>query len=279
MALDTATIIRRLAAAPSQQKDNEAQNIINGASTGDLAGVDAEGVLRLYEALAMGNFSYYSSRDQAAVKRLRDYTQFQPVTNTPDYGVGLVTAARKTINSSLIKSAMVTNIYAAEYKRLSMLEWVGFDGATIGRGQLGQPAYADVQKKFKAELEACVTRVFVSELLAAPVPAPPIILFKFDFGKYSVKIPTQYAGVYTYPAIEDFVVAAYLAIRIEAATKAGRTTQDTAKFAVAVYHGMFAMVSAAQTATGDTVNWSPVEANLKSGGHTDEVDYVNEVVK
>ncbi len=275
MALDTATIIKRLAAAPSQQKDNEAQNIINGASVSDLAGVDAEGVLRLYEALAMLPPRIYSSNDAAAMKRLKDNTQFQPVTSTPAYGVGLVTGAAKTKNSTLVTAAMVTNIYAAEKKRLSWGEWLGVDGATIGRGQLGQPAFTDVQTKFKNELEICATHVFV----AAQLAGAPYVSSNIDYTKYAAIVPTQYSTVISYPPIEDFVVAAYLAIKIDAATKAGRAPLDSARFAVAVYHGMFAMVSAAQTAAGDTVNWSPVEAELNRQGHTDEVNYVNEVVK
>jgi hypothetical protein len=275
MPLDTATITRRLAAAPSQQKDNEAQNIINGATPDELKNLDAEGVLRLFEALAMLPPRIYSSRDAAAMQRLKDNTQFQPVTNTPEYGVGLVTNARQTRNYPLVTTQLVNNIYAAEKKRLSWGEQIGFDGATIGRGQLGQPAYTDVKTQFKNALEACVTRVFVAELLAnAPFPTANI-----DFSTYSAIIPAQYSSVIAYPAIEDFVVAAYLAIRIDRATKGGRSPQDSVRFAVALYHGMNAMVVAAQTAAKDEINWSPVETVLKSQGHTDEVDYVNEVVK
>lgn len=38
------------------------------------------------------------------------------------------------------------------------------------------------------------------------------------------------------------------------------------------------MVSAAQTATGNAIDWAPIAAELMSRGHVDEVDYVNEVV-
>lgn len=275
MPLDTATIIRRLAAAPAQQKDNEAQNIINGATTDELKNLDAEGVLRLFEALARLPPRIYSSRDAAAMSRLRDNTQFQPVTNTPEYGVGLVTGARQTRNFPLVTTQLVNNIYAAERTRLSWGERIGIDGATIGRGQLGQPAYTDVKTQFRNALEACATRVFIAELLAgAPDPTSNI-----DFGNYRVIVPEQYSAVIAYPAIEDFVVAAYLAIRIDRATKNGRSPQDTTRFAVALYHGMNQMVVAAQNATGDEINWGPVEAELRSQGHTDEADYVNEVVR
>lgn len=272
MPLDTAEVKRRLTAAPSQQTDNEAQNMINGATTAELANLDAEGVLRLYQALIAG---WYSSRDMAAMTRLKTNTQFQPVTNTPEYGVDLVRNAGKTKNQLLVTAQLVKNIYAAEYSRLSYAEWVGFDGSTIGRGQLGQPAYIDVKTKFGSELQACVNRVFIAELFAI-VPNPS---YRIDFSTYSVKVPANYSEVIRYPAIEDFVVAAYLAIRIDVATKAGRSNDDTLKFAVALYHGMFPMVSAAQTAVGDTINWAPVEAHLIGQGFTDEVNYVNEAVK
>lgn len=280
MSLTTAVIKSRLAAAASGQKDNEAQNIINGATTADLSGIDAEGVLRLYEALAMLPPRIYSARDDAAMTRLRDNTQFQPVTNTPEYGVNLVKGVGKT-NSTLLTTDHVTRIYAAENKRLSFGEGWAWDGSTIGRGQLGQPAYTDVNTHFASALKTCVTRVFIAELLADAVGSmsPYPKSSNFNFGTYEVIVPAQYSSAIKYPAIEDFVVAAYLSLKIAAATKAGRSNTDVLKFAVAVYHGMFAMVSAAQTASGDTVNWSPVETQLRSQGNTDEADYVNEVVK
>ena len=52
MALTSASIKTKLAAAPSLQRDNTAQDIINGASISDLRNLDSQGVLMLYEALA-----------------------------------------------------------------------------------------------------------------------------------------------------------------------------------------------------------------------------------
>ncbi|MDY6992043.1 MAG: hypothetical protein SVR94_05480 [Pseudomonadota bacterium] len=52
MPLDTNIIQKRLASVPKIQRDNEAQNIINGAMSVALRNLKAEGVLRLYEALA-----------------------------------------------------------------------------------------------------------------------------------------------------------------------------------------------------------------------------------
>lgn len=77
------------------------------------------------------------------------------------------------------------------------------------------------------------------------------------------------------------MVAAYLAIRIAAATKPGRSVTDTMRFAVAVYHGMYSMVRAAQVAVKDDINWAPVEKELLKKGdkEKDGVAYVHEVVK
>ena len=100
-----------------------------------------------------------------------------------------------------------------------------------------------------------------------------------DFKRYKINIPKNYNTIVSYPSIEDFVVAAYLAIRITAANKAGRSPKDVTRFAVALYHGMYAMVVSAQNAANDKINWAPVEAELLKRGHRDEVDYVHEVVK
>jgi hypothetical protein len=276
MALTTATIKTKLAAV--SEKDDEARNIINGATTADLASLDAEGVLRLYEALVLLPPRWYSSDDEAALTRLKTNTQFQPVTNMPDYGVDLIKNAGKTVNQTLLTPDHVTRIYVAEKKRLSWAERHGFDGDTVGRGQLGQPAYTDVKSSryFQTALETAATRVFLAKILEdAPATTTN---YHFDFSTYKVVVPKNYSGVWVYPALEDVVVAGYLAIKIGAATKAGRSNKDVLRFAVAVYHGMFKMVSAAQTAVGDTINWAPVEAELKKQGNTDEVAYVNEVV-
>lgn len=279
--LNTATIKKRLASVPCKQKDNEAQNIINGATSAELKSLDAEGVLRLYEALAMLPPRIYSDRDAAAMKRLATHTQFQPVTNTPEYGVSLVKKARQSqpVIQSQLTPALVTRIYAAERKRLGWFERHGFDGSTVGRGQLGQPAYDDVKasRYIKTALETCLTRVFLSKLLSKH-SGNPVGAQGFDMKTYKVKVPINYGDVWRNPPLEDFVVAAYLGIRIAAATKAGRSLKDTARFAVALYHGMRSMVVAAQTAVKDEINWTPVETELKQS-HTDEVAYVNEVVK
>jgi hypothetical protein len=289
MPLNTIIVKKRLASAPWKQKDNEAQNIINGATSSELKSLDAEGVLRLYEALVMLYPTVYSARDKAAMKKLATNTQFQPVKNTPDFGVNLVKRARLSQPNiqSQLTPGLVTRIYVAEKKRLDCFERLGFDGSTVGRGQLGQPAYMDVKKPvhFKTALETCLTRVFLARLLNSSQPSGASVL-GFDMKNYRVKIPVYYSSVWhdgllktDFRPLEDFVVAAYLAIRITAATKSGRSSKDTARFAVALYHGMRDMVVAAQTSVKDKINWVPVEAELLKKGYTDAVAYVKEVVK
>lgn len=169
MPLSTTIIKNKLALVPWTQKDNEAQNIINGASPQELKNLDAEGVLRLYEALALMPPRVYSSRDKAAMKKLVTHTEFQPVTNTPEYGVNLVKNVQKgnPVIQSQLTSDIITRIYAAEKKRLGWYESI-IDGSTVGRGQLGQPAYEDVKQpmRFKSVLETCLTRDLLAKLLS-----------------------------------------------------------------------------------------------------------------
>ena len=94
MPLNTATIKKRSASAPWKQKDNKAQKIIKEATPTELRSLDVEGVLRLFEALAMLPPRVYSNNDKAAIRKLKAHTQFQPVVKTPDFGVGLVKRAR-----------------------------------------------------------------------------------------------------------------------------------------------------------------------------------------
>jgi hypothetical protein len=282
MSLNTATIKSRLAAASMNTKDNEAQNIINGATPAELKGLNAEGVLRLFEALAMLPPRIYSTRDSAAMKKLAIHSQFQPITRTPNDGISLIKNSKKSnpITQLELTPSLVTRIYAAERKRLSGLERIGIDGDTVGRGQLSQAAYTDVKSvaHFKATWEEYLTRIYLANALSQHDGLPSQAV-GFDMKTYRLIVPAQYSVVWKDPAQEDFVVAAYVAIRLNAATKPGRSTKDTTRFAIALYHGMRSMVVTAQTAVKDTINWRPVEAELLSKGYSDEVDYVNEVVK
>jgi hypothetical protein len=277
MPLDATIIRAKLTAASSNTKDNVAQSIINGASVAELKSLDVESVLLLYEALYLMAPRIYSDRDQAAMARLAANTQFQTAA-TPDFGVGLVrtACAGSPVVQMYLSADLVKRIYAAEKKRLSFAESWGIDGDTIGRGQLGQSAYDDVRapRNFKAELEKCIAHVQLAKLLAVPGS----VTLGIDTGGYKVTIPEQYPKVWPVAALEDFVVAAYAALKMKESSKAGRSLKDAAKFGIARYHGMFSMVAAAQKTAGDEINWAPVEATLRSQGRTDECDYVNEVV-
>lgn len=280
MALNATAVKLKLSSASWGRRDDEAMNIINAASAAELKSLDAESVLRLHDAIR-GGLAFYSSGEEAAIKWLAKETQFQPV-KTPDFAVGLIKTARpgQPVIQSELSADLVNRIYGAENRRLSNWEKVGIDGDTIGRGQLGQDAFTDVNspKYFKAEFEKCVNHDYLSRILSAPLNRQPYEANQFDGSTYKFRIPTSYSMIYRNPVLEDFVVTAYLAIMIEKSTKAGRSPKDAARFAVARYHGMFNMVSAAQTAISDAVNWSPVETHLRSQGKTDECDYVNEVV-
>jgi len=278
MLLNTSAITRRLSSAKSNQKDNEAQNIINGATNTELRNIDAEGILRLYKALAMLPPRIFSSRDKIALAKLRANTQFQPISNNFDLAINLIKRKRPNLHSQMLTFDLITRIYTAERARLSMLERVGIDGSTIGRGQLGQLAYTDVisQSNFRSVFEEYINRIFIPELLKTELTTHQ---HYWDFNTYKAKIQPNYSTIYRNSKIEDFVVTAYVAIRIKAANKAGRSTLDTVRFAVALYHGMRKMVVTAQSAVKDDINWSPVEVELLRLGHRDEVDYVNEVVK
>lgn len=286
MALTTSVIKSRLATAPWPQKDNEAQKLINEATTVELKSIDAEGVLRLCEALVMLPPRVFSKLDAAALKRLADNTQFQPVTNTPEVAIGMIKSARmgQPVIQAQLTAELVNRIYAAEKKRMSWFESHGIDGSTIGRGQLGQSAYEDVKstRGFKTTWEAYLTRVRLSRILCRYANSSPSSDAPgFDMKNYTVVIPANYKDIYNDAPLEDFVAAAYLAIRINTAIKPARTFIDTTRFAVALYHGMSDMVRAAQEVVKknqkDEIQWAPVEEELLKK-HSDEVAYVNEVV-
>ncbi len=280
MPLNATIITQRLARVPAIQKDNEAQNIINEATNIELRNLDVEGVLRLYEALAMLPPRIFSFNDRAALTKLRTNTQFQPIPNSLglDLAIDLIKKSKPSPHFIQLTSGLIARIYSAENKRLSILERVGIDGSTIGRGQLGQPAYMDVinPSGFKSDFETYINRMFIPELLKSEFTTHQ---HYWDFITYKAKVQPSYSNVYKDFRLEDFVVTAYLAIRIRAANKAGRSTVDTVRFAVALYHGMRGMVVSAQKTVGDDINWSLVEAELKRQGYADEVDYVNEIVK
>ena len=96
----------------------------------------------------------------------------------------------------------------------------------------------------------------------------------------SFTAPSQYATVYFIPELEDFVVAAYLAWNIGRSNKGSRRSlKDAASFGIALYHTKRSVITDAQTASGQTDLWAPVEAELrKTAKGADICDYVKEVL-
>jgi hypothetical protein len=281
------TIRTRLDAASWNQRDDEARSIISAATPAELYALDVEAVLRLYDALTRKP-GWYTDADHNAVKRLATGMKYQRQP-TPQYGVDLARSARLGSSSVqlLLTTDLVNRIYAAEARRMAPGERWAWWG-TIGRGQLGQPAYDDVKRDYKTQLETCLAYAHLPSMMARA----PVRWSTFDWTNYRIIIPPNYNDVFTDPMVEDFVVAAFLGNKILSASKTGgRSPADITRFAVAVYHGAFCSVSHAQHQVNDTVNWAPVEQYLRTSctctcipdlqpghQHTDLCDYVNEVV-
>ncbi|MBS8228060.1 hypothetical protein [Vannielia litorea] len=275
MAITSASVRSRISAADWSDRDGEAVRIINAATSAELAKLDANAVLILYRAMFLG---WTSAEDAHAIALLRSRCGFPAITSLPDEAVDAVSAATKpgnTIAHRFLTAGLVTRIYAAEGKRMSWFERNIMDGKTIGRGQLGQPAYDDVKSEYAAALTAWVERVGVSEHLEDG-DVPYAVKWNSTFTK--VEPHESYGPVIYLHSTEDFVVAAYLAILIQRATKPGRPDKDVLRIAVALYHGMRGMVVAAQKASGQDVLWAPIERELRAAGHDDAADYVLEVV-
>lgn len=274
MPLTTSYIKTTLAAADWIVRDNTAQEIVNTATRLDFDDLEAEGALILYNTMTKG---IRSARDAAAIERMATLSRFKTVKTRPDEAVKAVIDATSGNPVALahVNAVTVKAIYSAESKRLSLLERAGFDGATVGRGQLGQPAYEDVKLTYRAAWQTWVERVGVAHRLQSDRIVDGIT---FDSDKTMVGAAAEYARVHSNPDLEDFVVAAYLAIVMGRATKSGRPSKDAARIGVALYHGMRAMVVTAQTASGQELLWDPIEKELIAAGHQDEVNYVREVI-
>ena len=79
------------------------------------------------------------------------------------------------------------------------------------------------------------------------------------------------------------MVSAYLSIKFNASFKnVSRNVDDAIKFGIAIYHGMYPSLRAAQIESGNDRDWEPVEAVLRSRNHLkmlDDLDYVYEVIR
>lgn len=286
--LTTSIIKSRLAAASPNQRDTVACEMIFNAANAELASLDLEGVLRLYAALTAG---ITSMTDLAALGRLAQHMKFQPKPLEATFyrAKGALLPDAKV--ESLLKVDLVKRIYAAERKRYTIGEDYYPWALTFGRGQLGQPAYEDVIKHCKTELQEVLAYARLRRLLERPIPARPSWV---DWVLYKMVIPVNYADVYTDHMVEDFVVSAFLGLKIKSSgAKPGRNDVQTLRFAVAVYHGMYGMVAWAQEKVNTVNDWDLVEGYLRSccthpkekgqpprplHTHGDECDYIHEVV-
>lgn len=119
MCIDAKIIKNKLMKAPTLQKDNVAQKIIEQSSPTDIKGFNVECILRLVEALTESP-RIYSSLDGKAMAKLKDYSQYQPFNNSIKYAVSLIKS--HSLSSAIIQSQLnmklVKGIYAAEKKGL-----------------------------------------------------------------------------------------------------------------------------------------------------------------
>ncbi len=156
---------------------------------------------------------------------------------------------------SVISVKLVNNLYKAEAKRLSLLERIGVDGATIGRGQVGKSAYDDVLKNFKNVIST-----------------------------YEEEVGTKFSGDFKKDMkntdLEDFIVSAYLSLCIEARQKKGRTSEDAAKFGIGYYHGASGMIIKAQSTSSDILSFDGTEKALSKGSKNEKdlINYIQEVL-
>jgi hypothetical protein len=160
-----------------------------------------------------------------------------------------------TNTTSVISKAMIENLYKAESKRMSVLEKLGLDGTTIGRGQVGELAYTDVLSKFENEITS----------------------YAKDLG---IDITKNFYLDIKNEDIEDFIVTAYLSICINNRQKEGRSKEDAAKFGIGYYHGASVSIRKAQATNQDTLSFNGTEQALKNGNkeEKDILNYINEVM-
>lgn len=195
----------------------------------------------------------------------------------------------------------ITQIYAAEKKRLSGWERWGIDGKTIGRGQLSNDAYQDVINKanYRSEFETFLEHVYIERfldrkhVLSGADFTRRFHLFDLTTGK--VKIPSNYQYIINgtelairHKDLEDFVVSAYLTLKFNSSFRnSARSKDDALKFGVGVYHGMYESIRDSQKHTKNEKDWAPIEADLLARGGIkknipamqDAINYIYEVIK
>ena len=234
---------KQLEEAKQTVRDNVAQEIIGGLSNQELARLPADLKKRLSDELSSG---WMSDRDKIALNKLYDASK--------KAAIDLLKSSDKLSEDTkrLLDPKLIEGIYQAEGKRLSILEKVGIDGETIGRGQIGRDVYQDVMKVFKDDM--------------------------LKKGGYQ-DITENYRDDLKNPILEDFATASSLALKIERSQRDGRSAEDVLKFGVGLYHGARNTLYEVQQKANDLINYSPVEKLLKSGSEKqkDIAAYIDEV--
>jgi len=197
MTITTEQIEKKLKSSSNQTRDNTAQDIINDATIIELKRMDARAVFLLVTALDDG---WNSRRDNAAKSRLKMHSQFIVKDFTTKHAVSFVKSELTVSANSAVQNnlddGIVKRIYKAENKRLSVLESLGIDGSTIGRGQLGQPAFRDVSRPapqgFSLSWKVYAESYFAAARLNGDsIPKSARVAPKFNF-----TVPTLYNDIY-----------------------------------------------------------------------------------
>ncbi|MCP5158953.1 MAG: hypothetical protein H6974_01095 [Gammaproteobacteria bacterium] len=298
--MTAAVIKKQLDSVGYSSRDDEARKIINSSTPTQLQSMDAKSVLLLILELRTG---WISDDDNNALDRLKKHSQFQPVPDAITFAIDLLKNSMKTdprVKAELAKK-YVTQIYAAEEKRLSTLEQWGIDGDTIGRGQLSNDSYQDVTNKanYLGEFEKFLTHIYIERFLDRKHPLSGIDFTRrytlFDPSTNEVRIPPNYQCIIhgtelaiRHKDLEDFVVAAYLTLKLNSSFRnPARPRDDALKIGVGVYHGMFGSIRDSQIYTKNDINWAPIEADLLARGGIkkdvaamrDHINYIYEVIR
>lgn len=309
MSLSTAQILQKIDNAGWGSQDNVALEIVQNASDPEIKQFDARAI-NLLTGQLRAYISVITPAEDKAWARLAAQSQFQMRDFTTQKAVTTVQYSRAVAGcgpvNNFVNVQAVHRIYSAERKRMDYGEKslepyvvpiinrakavIGKTGSapSIGRGQLTQLAYSDVVKHFPDTWPAYSEAYFAAKELqvgrASPnsLRAPPTYAYKTPTNYsdvYKTVHGTLFASVYSEEPLEDFVVAAYAALMIKAASKPHRTYFDAARVGIAVYGGGRASVVAAQEATSDTATWDELEAQMRALGRGHVPDYVNEIIR
>lgn len=304
----------KLNKASKPTKDNVAQDIVSSLTPIEIKRLRPKDMLMLLSALHLND--YYSARDKEAVKKLKKHHVIKLMTkdNSLKYAIDIIknSTLLKQKTKVLIDKALVERLYAAESKRMGVVEDArivedtlgGIFGVNIsyGDGQLKQIAYEDVKTllalEYKKFLEIYLVGLFLrgdaqSILNAIAVNGSKMTI---SIGKTST-LPKRYINVYSKKEIENFVVVGFLALGINRSIKPGRSDCDVLKYGIGNYHGMRNTMIKFQKQLKnpnkkanpvkkvkpyDGFSWLPVQELYCASGSAklmDQIKYVNEVAQ